>query len=188
MKAPTILHSKPNMTVSDIADIFEIRTQNFSADALEQFKLPAPQCGNCPNFGRIWACPPFADTELKKYQIKSAKIIAVKFRPLRANLSAKQYTDSVRKIFDPILLNLERRTPNAVALLAGTCICPSAANCPRAKNLPCPTPEKMRPSPEALGYDIPAIARQMGLEILWQKNNTPPEHFTLIYFLSFSKA
>lgn len=67
---------------------------------------------------------------------------------------------AARREIDARLLEIEGRLPRALALFGGSCRnCPLPA-CPRERGLPAPRPQFMRPSLEALGFDVSAAARK----------------------------
>ena len=158
-------------------------------DEIAKYKLPAPLCGNCPFFGKRWACPPLdsnacADFAKKEY----ANLAAVKIAPVKSGSSAEEIIEDARKFFDEIFYLLEKSLPGAILMLAGSCLCPAARGCPRVRNEPCLRPDKMRLSLEAAGFDVVKMANDfLHTNILWEKNGGRPEYFTLVYCIFADK-
>ena len=204
------MHRSASISDNCPTHVIETKTRLFTRAELSAYKLGKPQCGACPNFGKIWACPDFAPDFLARHDKPLAQITIIKIKPQRiqniANsdnfgtapqppdqrptpppppqpekyFGARKTINAARKIFDPQFLELERNTPNSVALFAGSCLCRLSENCPRRHNRPCLFPDKMRTSLEALAYDVPKIAKTMGIEIQWQPH---PDYYTLVYAL-----
>ena len=161
---------------------FEVVIKKTTALQLADFKASENLCEGCPAYGKRWACPPFDTEKSFLFQEKIANIIAIKFKPSQKNLSPKQINDSARKHFDNIFFNIENSTKDTLLLLAGSCICKLADECPKTKNKPCAYPNKKRYSLEALGYNVAKICKEkLGFEILWAKDNAHPQYYTLVY-------
>lgn len=78
-------------------------------------------------------------------------------------------------------LPMEEAWPDSRAFFAGTCFdCPEGT-CTRPSDLPCVRPGKIRPSLEALGFDLGRTASELlGIELRWSVDGRLPEYFTLI--------
>lgn len=89
--------------------------------------------------------------------------------------------NEARRELDARLLALEEAWPDSRAFFAGTCFdCPEGT-CTRLSDLPCVRPGKIRPSLEALGFDLGRTASELlGIELRWSVDGRLPEYFTLI--------
>ena len=143
-------------------------------------------------YNSCWSCPPF-DFETKAYLLKytSIWIIGTQIFPSQFERSfatkeelilyEQNLLTKVRDQLDPLLLTLENKYPESRACFAGTCHFCTPSKCKRNKNLPCIYPQKIRPSLEALGFDIEHTTSDLlGIELLWSKNNILPEYYTLV--------
>lgn len=147
----------------------------------------------CRRYGRCWACPPFSfDAEEYLSGFGTAHLIAARIEPgkrLRtlcadAGQSEKQgraLLNEARCELDARLLALEEAWPDSRAFFAGTCFdCPEGT-CTRPSDLPCVRHGKIRPSLEALGFDLGRTASELlGIELRWSVDGRLPEYFTLI--------
>ncbi len=171
----TMFHAK-------FSKIIGISIKTTPTSILDKFKLAQLMCGNCPAYNKRWACPPF---EMQTKDIvpnkKFANLVAIKIKPTQKNISPKKIIDQARSFLDELFYEFESSNSNHILLLAGSCICSLAENCPKQKNIPCVKKEKMRYSLEALGYDVMKISEELlNIKILWQ-TDVQPEYFTLVY-------
>jgi predicted metal-binding protein len=150
-------------------------------------------CKECSRYKACWACPPFdfdADEYLMSCQIAyiiGTKIILDKevidnYQGWdRCTKISYEIIEKVRKILDNTFLNLEKQHPESKAFFAGTChICP-IGECTKIIGKPCISPEKIRPSLEAFGFDVSKISSELlNTEMKWSLNGILPEYFTLV--------
>ncbi|KYH34750.1 hypothetical protein CLTEP_13490 [Clostridium tepidiprofundi DSM 19306] len=133
-------------------------------------------CKQCPDYNKFWSCPVFNFSEkeyIKKYTY--AYIISAKLYTKEAHSNNDEsqndinlYYNSLRKIFDKKLLELEKNYENTVSLFAGRCyIC---EKCSKILNKPCIHPEYMRYSLESLGIEVTKIVEDiLNDKILWSQ-------------------
>lgn len=145
-------------------------------------------CRACPNFGKMWACPPFpADPPIlsEPGAVCELFLTEIPMPEIPPEADPKSETEraygEARREIDARLLEIEGRLPRALALFGGSCRnCPLPA-CPRGRRLPCPRPQFMRPSLEALGFDVSAAAREIfGAELEWASDSRPPEKIRIV--------
>ncbi len=155
-------------------------------------------CEQCPNFGRLWSCPP-NDEQAEKIlsTFSTANILSIVLRP-DPNDSESQETFSltracdtiktIRHTLDPLLLELEAQTPNSLALFAGSCVNCDNNECARISGQSCKTPEKTRYSLESLGFDICSMADIMfNIKIDWATSEKPADKLCLFSALLSKK-
>lgn len=152
-------------------------------------------CHTCSRYGKCWACPPFSFNEgeiLCHYTMISVR--AVKLYPEKyTGQSTEGLKDFLGKIIwqhrkkeDAALLE-EEATVEGRAFFAGTCLLCPEDRCMRISGRRCIHTEKVRPSLEALGFDIVATASELfGIEMKWGTGGNPPEYLTLVSGLAFS--
>lgn len=142
-------------------------------------------CRECPNYGQSWACPPFEfDTGEYLSQWHYARIIATRITPATTGLppsEADRFIRPERLRLDRKLLQMEAATNGRALSFVGSCLYCPQGSCTRPCGLPCRHPEKIRPSLEALGFDITAILRDLfSLTLQWPRDNRLPSTLTLV--------
>ncbi len=150
-------------------------------------------CRECDAYGKTWACPPFEqEFDIEQYEVANLFATKVWVDPAEQEkiLSKEELKSKMVEILEPVrrdlderLLALEAIVPSSRALFAGSCRSCPKGECTRPKGEPCAKPDKMRPSLEALGFDVSRTASELiGAELQWSKD-TLPQYFTLIYAL-----
>jgi len=142
-------------------------------------------CRQCRNYGRRYGCPPFQDDPLatiSKYA--SVRIIGVKIIPNDKSLpldAANELMEPVTRELNEELLRMEESLHGAAFGFVGSCPYCGGAPCARIKGKPCRHPGKVRPSLEAIGFDMGRAASELlGLDIKWSKGDFIPEYLTLV--------
>ena len=150
-------------------------------------------CKACNRYNACWACPPF-DFDTDEYLLSHpiAYIIGTKITlnedVINHHQDSEQCTKisyemigNVRRKLDNALLDMEKQYPDSKAFFAGTChLCP-LGECTRITGNPCISPEKIRPSLEALGFDVSRISAELlNIEMKWSRDGVLPEYFTLV--------
>lgn len=149
-------------------------------------------CKACPNYNRIWSCPPYAFDVMEYWKrFRTLKLLAVKIMFDKA-LTEKTYTkeemDAVIHQVIPVekqkltdrLLAMEKEYPGSISLSAGSCgMCENG--CTRPWGAPCRYPQGMRYSIEALGGNVGlTIEKLLGIHLEWIEENHLPNHFVLV--------
>ncbi len=145
-------------------------------------------CKECPNYGKIYACPPYGFDRMDFLrQFSQLELVALQLifdRKLAGKIYSKQEIKLIydnilapeRRAFDAALLDAEKSS-GGTALYAGSCTLCGKKECARVKNQPCLNPDKMRYSIESLGGNVVTLARDyLGVEILWVKDGKLPEY------------
>lgn len=149
-------------------------------------------CQACPNYGKIWSCPPYGFDVLqhwKKY--KTLYLLASKIVFDKDALSKVYTTEEITSITDSILprekqvlseklFEMEKQNPGSISLSAGSCnTCKNG--CTRSQGKPCVNPDQMRYSLESLGANVGlTIEKLMGIKLEWMEENRLPHHFVLV--------
>ncbi|MFI3286416.1 MAG: DUF2284 domain-containing protein [Rikenellaceae bacterium] len=154
-------------------------------------------CHQCKGFGKTWACPPFEQQiDLDSYNF--AHIIGTKIiidpKRCEEEISGDELTKAIEEILLPVrlqidlrLLELEKLNSGSRAFFAGSCRRCAKGECTRPKAEPCIKPNEMRPSLEAVGFDVSKSASQLlGIDLLWCDKHLP-QYFTLVYALFSQK-
>lgn len=167
-------------------------------DWLEKYCFPEKflsACVACPDYNRVWSCPPCvpsSDDYIKPY--KTAYIIGVKviYSPetrtkantpaLTEELRAATY-GNVKHTLLETLLCMEREFGNCITIAAGRCeLC---SECTRRSGLPCRTPEKLRYSFSAFGFDLTKISEALlETKLLWSPQGLPEYNMAIAALLT----
>ncbi len=146
-------------------------------------------CKACDGYGKTWACPPFEVAppleEYKYITIVGSKIYNSEQEfssPEEMRHAVRQIFDISRLALDDMLLEIEAHYPTTRTLFPGSCRRCPAGECTRLQSKPCIMPEKMRPSLEALGFDLGRTTSEiLGIELKWGSGNELPPYYTLVY-------
>lgn len=148
-------------------------------------------CRKCPNYGTRWGCPPLTGTwDYKLEDFKTLEITALRIEldDIDGESSTpdmvSEMTDiisDIRREWEPKLLKKEQENCGKAALFTGMCPHCPGRECARVQWHECRHPELVRPSLEALGFDLTAMLRDVfGLEMQWAAGCRPPEYLMLI--------
>ena len=127
-------------------------------------------CLECGRYGKCWACPPFNFDEGQYLrQFTTISLLATKITPSEGVTLTQETMDRI--------ISLERQRLDKM-------LCPPE-QCTRRKGLPCRHQESIRPSLEALGFDIARTAADIfNTPLQWSRNGQPPKYLTLISALA----
>ena len=158
---------------------------------------PGQYCGACPNFGKLWSCPPLPESArefFKKYE--TATIAGLKVSRAEDGKGDEYFlpegaSDFMRMIcekFTPYLLEAEKLNCGSLALLAGPCAACPDGDCARISGKPCRHPDKMRTSLESRGVNVAEIAKDLfGVEMKWPKKDAPADYFFFVGAILWDK-
>jgi predicted metal-binding protein len=86
------------------------------------------------------------------------------------------------------LLETEKSLGGMCYGFVGTCPYCGDAACARIDSKPCRHPDKVRPSLEAIGFDISKTSKDLlGLDIKWSQDGLIPEYLTLVCGIFYKK-
>ena len=149
-------------------------------------------CQQCGNYGRRYGCPPFDFDPVSMIQdYNSVRIIGVKITPKDRSLPLGAANELMKPVIGELnneLLETERQLDGLCFGFVGTCPYCGGASCARINGQPCRHPDKVRPSLEAIGFDISMTAKELlGLDIKWSQGNLIPEYLTLVCGIFYGK-
>ena len=164
----------------------EILQAEAPADVLRSELRDIPRflslCLQCPGHNASWLCPPVEAALSARIDAASKAIIAgIKITPSSlCTLTGQQIMQQARIPLEQHLLQLEAEHGGLACGLSGRCTyCDEP--CARISAQPCRHPQLARPSLEAHGFNVSAIAeRYLGLPILWQKDGRHPDYYILV--------
>lgn len=142
-------------------------------------------CRACGNYGRSWACPPFdEDPEPTLRRYRSVLLVATKITPAEEGIPLEEAHRMIRPErlrLERRLRELEHRCGGRSYAYAGRCLhCPEGT-CARIAGGPCRHPDLLRPSLEAVGFDLGRTASELlGIELRWSHDGKIPEYLTLV--------
>ena len=150
-------------------------------------------CRKCKNYGSRYGCPPFDNDPLEDIKDYSkAKIIGVKILPADSYLplsAANELMEPVTKELNEELLKMEKSLNGKAFGFVGSCPYCGGQPCARIKGEPCKHPDKVRPSLEAIGFDMSKTAKEiLDVEIKWSRNEVIPEYLILICGLFYQAS
>ena len=142
-------------------------------------------CRQCVNYNRRYGCPPFAEDLVSSIaSFQNVRIIGVKIIPDEAKIPLKEapiLMEPVTRVLNEELLELERSLGGVAFGFVGSCPYCMGKPCARIDGKPCRHPQKVRPSLEAIGFDMGKTATELlGLEIKWSHGDYIPEYLTLV--------
>jgi predicted metal-binding protein len=173
----------------DMAYTVERYTAEIDANAyIEDFRRAdyfIQLCQQCGNYGRRYGCPPFDDDPLDAIRgYDRVRIIGVKITPGEGSLPLEAANDLMKPVIRELneeLLETEKSLGGMSYGFVGTCPYCGGAPCARIDGKPCKHPDKVRPSLEAIGFDISKTAKDLlGLDIKWSHDGSMPEYLTLV--------
>ena len=141
-------------------------------------------CQQCGNYGHRHGCPPFDyDTTASIMRYSHVRLLGAKVTPQ----GDRQPLSAANDLMAPVLLEmnsqllqLERELDGMACGFVGKCPYCSEP-CARIDGKPCRHPDKVRPSLEALGFDVSKTASQLlGVEMLWGRDGMMPDYLVLV--------
>lgn len=140
-------------------------------------------CRACPAFGTSWVCPPLGPGCEELLQGRERVLVrAVKITPARKGLPQSlgpRLMAAERPGLERTLLELERSTGGRALIGIGPCtLC--AGGCARPLGQPCRRPDRVRPSLEAMGFDVGrTLADLAATPLLWGRDGLLPDYLVI---------
>jgi predicted metal-binding protein len=132
-------------------------------------------CASCPQFGRLWSCPPFDQPPLAGLPEWNHAVLVFGKVWTEADATRERMLtrfQEARRSFRDALLEVERAHPGTTALVAGHCL--ACESCTRPSGEPCRIPKARRYSLEALGFDVTGLAEGLARQtVLWPREGLP---------------
>lgn len=164
-------------------------------------------CKECNSYGANWSCPPF-EFDIEEYLAPYGWIYLIVqiAHPSPTHSTANHFTSSADQLFklnrelrlpfDEELLTIEKSIVGSRALFAGSCLFCSWEKysspppehysstpqiCSRTLGEECLHPDLVRPSLEALGFDVArSYSKLFNRELKWSDGHSLPQQLTLI--------
>jgi len=182
--------------VEDISYTIERYTTEIDAKVyIEDFRRAdyfIKLCQQCGNYGRRYGCPPFDNDSLNAIEgYDTVRILGVKITPKDKSLPLEAANDLMKPVISELneeLLETEKSLRGMCYGFVGSCPYCGGAACARIDGKPCKHPDKVRPSLEAIGFDISKTSKDLlGLKIKWSQNGLIPEYLTLVCGIFYKK-
>lgn len=167
--------------------IVEMATEEYFA-RFNRRDVFEPLCRQCANWSMRWGCPPFeqdpCDDLRKRGRVRLYRVRAsiVTWPDGAGSVEMSEAMQDMRKASEFKLLEFEQETGGMAALFTGMCYHCGTAPCSRSAGKPCRHPELVRPSLEALGFDLDKTATEVfGRGLEWFRTTGPiPRWLTLL--------
>lgn len=167
-----------------------------AADYIRKYRDPEKFlafCRVCERYNKCWVCPPYEEDAAAGLQAyKYVYLIGIQIIPLQkerlypmpeqeSQKIVRHMLVEVRAKTDPRLRELEIEFSGSRAFYAGTCHLCAEQQCRKIWNLPCCHPDLIRPSLEALGFDLSRTAEELfHIPLKWGKTGEWPDYWMLI--------
>lgn len=169
---------------------FKRTTKHISKKDLFEYykpKLVQGYCESCPNYGKIWSCPPLAvdaETYLSAYEhvlLIGDEIFKTDGIPINTSFQ------EARQVLGNQLIELSGNTDLEV-LIAGNCYC--CKSCQREENKSCIYENKCKYSLESLGFLVSDISEKvLEIPLKWgQSGEEPPSLVAVAAILAKEKS
>jgi len=142
-------------------------------------------CSNCPNYDRIWSCPPH-DFSVEEYlrEFSHVLVIGAKVTPNEGEAFIDVFQIARRNLGDKLLEVCE--SDDVDVLIAGNCY--QCETCEREIGNKCIKDEKMKYSLESLGFLVSGVTENiLGEQLQWKKSGKNPKHLLTVGVI-FSKS
>lgn len=142
-------------------------------------------CKECPNYGKVWVCPPFMhDISAELCHYSYVLLLATRITPDRDGIplsDINRFFRPERLRIEGMLREMESRYGGRAFAYAGSCLYCLEGTCSRLDDQPCRHPDLVRPSLESYGFDLGKTASELfGFPLLWSADGNIPEYLTLI--------
>lgn len=142
-------------------------------------------CKACPNYEKIWSCPPYdfdpVEDYWKKYNMLEIYGYKIKFKPDVTVKESERILERVKATVSRDLFKKEAEIPGSVSLSAGNCTVCGHGNCSRPEGKPCRFARDMRYSIESLGGNVGKTVHDfLGCDLEWVEEGKVPSHYILV--------
>lgn len=142
--------------INKMPDIIEVTTKLTTMENLYQYYKPVEvegYCSACPNYGRIWSCPPFI-FDVKPYLAPYGHVLIVGVKTMDFEATRRQFGDILKTISE-----FERAEAHFEVLIAGNCY--HCEVCAKVDGMPCIMKEGTKYSLESLGFHVSDICEHI---------------------------
>ena len=147
-----------------IIKLNEVVSKHFDPNRIEGY------CKDCPNYGKLWSCPPF-DFDVRIAFEGRENLIVNAWAFETYNLS----DDAIERInmetvyeMNYLILEEEKKEKGSFAFYADSCVICGENSCTRSQNKPCRHIDIMRYPLEAFGIDVNTLLNDLfGLKLIW---------------------
>ena len=176
------------MPGSGVVKNVRIRSAIMSKSVLEEYidlDTAKELCLDCDNYNSNWSCPPFVLDldEHYQYAVVIAGSMSISGLIDENEVSIDEAMTTIfferREEFTQWLLEFETLFPGIRSVAAG--VCKNCDVCARTNKMNCRHPNRVRPSLEALGFNIQELTkRELSLDTGWPAGGGLPEDMTAV--------
>mgnify|MGYP004704748605 CR=1 FL=1 len=138
--------------INSIPGVVEVITRLTTMDTLYQHYKPVEvegYCSACPNYGRVWSCPPF-DFDVMTYLAPYAHVLIIGVKTTDFEATRRRFGDILKGISE---------NKEIEVLIAGNCY--HCEVCTKTIGEPCILNEGTKYSLEALGFHVGDICEHI---------------------------
>lgn len=142
--------------IDQIPGIVKVFTKLETMETLYQYFKPIEvegYCAACPNYGRIWSCPPF-DFDVKSYLAPYTHVLIIGVKTTDFEATRRQFGDILKQ-----LSALSTKLNSLEVLIAGNCY--DCEVCTKVEGGTCILEEGTKYSLEALGFHVGDICEKL---------------------------
>ena len=164
---------------------YKIETLQFDVDMAEavatcmDYEMCAAACRECPNYGRLWTCPPFVDDRPALHPERFGRL---RLYVTRITFVRRSDPNVFYAVKNEIISTLKADNAGLGGVIYGFAgRCDLCAECARLSSLPCRHPESATPSLEGVGFDVGKVLKRFcNLELEWTTATAPSRTLTYV--------
>ncbi|MBK5254050.1 MAG: hypothetical protein JJE03_06305 [Peptostreptococcaceae bacterium] len=129
-------------------------------------------CTECPNYGKLWSCPPFPFDVTVAFKGRTEIKVNAWVLDLKILSDEQAAVLNLNTIYEMnyLILEEEQKTPSSFAFYADSCVICGADSCSRLLDKPCRHIDQMRYTLEAFGIDVTKmIYEKLDIELKWSE-------------------
>lgn len=149
-----------------------------------QPSLTLKGCRYCNCYNLQWSCPPLDDSMVDAvfiYEYVTIYALVISIPSGTPQSASEKILAPLRQQLEAMLLEEEQSKQGRSAGTIGKCSHCGERKCARVSNDPCRHPELVRPSLEALGFNVVGIMKEeLGITLQWGSGGLLPEQLLLV--------
>ena len=144
--------------INSMPGVVEVITRLTTMETLYQYYKPVEvegYCSACPNYGRIWSCPPF-DFDVTSYLAPYEHVLIIGLKTADFEVTRRRFGDIIKGISETKEIE---EIEEVEVLIAGNCY--HCEVCTKTIGEPCILKEGTKYSLEALGFHVGDICEHI---------------------------
>ena len=147
-------------------------------------ELTLKGCRDCGLYKMQWSCPPLPDKwldEIFSFRYATIYAVTVEIESRTPVEKSGVLLSPARNYLEQMLMLLEKECSGKCSATIGKCNHCGDLPCARRSGEPCRHPELVRPSLEALGFNVAAITEELlSIPLQWGNDGFLPPQITLV--------